>query len=230
MRVLFILPIILLIILGIIFVQLYFLKNSISSYKKYWQARVQKQGNLTLVVLGDSAAQGIGASKPEQGYVGQLASKIELASSKKVRVVNLSVSGAHVQDVIDTQLPQLSKYNADIVIVEVGGNDVANAFSATRFEEQYETLAKALPKETIIANIPYFGGRIRKNSEAIIASAIIAQLAEKHYLTLVDLQGETKKNDSWLNYSIDLFHPNYRGYTIWQNAFWPAVITKITEK
>ncbi|MBA3679499.1 SGNH/GDSL hydrolase family protein [Candidatus Saccharibacteria bacterium] len=230
MRVLFILPIILFIILVVIFVQLYFLKNSISSYKKYWQSRAQEQGNLTLVVLGDSAAQAIGASKPEQGYVGQIASKIERTSSKKVRVVNLSVSGARVKDVIDTQLPLLSKYNPDIVIVEVGGNDVANVFNAKLFEEQYETLAKALPKETIVANIPYFGGRIRKNSEAIIASTIIAQLAEEHNLNLVDLQDETKKNDSWLNYSIDLFHPNNRGYEIWQNAFWPAVVTKITEK
>ena len=51
------------------------------------------------VVLGDSTAQGIGASGHDKGYVGQLHRILEERTGKTWRVLNLSKSGARAADV-----------------------------------------------------------------------------------------------------------------------------------
>ena len=53
-------------------------------------------GVLRYVAIGDSAAQGIGASRPDRSYVGVLADDIHAATGRSVRVINLSISGATV--------------------------------------------------------------------------------------------------------------------------------------
>jgi acyl-CoA thioesterase-1 len=202
-------------------VALWRLKGNIARYAAYWK-QYPASGTFTYVALGDSAAQGLGASKPQLGYVGLLANQIAAATGKTVRIVNLSVSGAKIEDVLTKQLPELKNYKPDLLTVEIGSNDVVR-FNAQTFQTQYDTLAAALPAGTVVSNIPYFGGRIRKNPDAITASQIIGVAATKNKLKLVDLQTETKDHDSLLNYAPDLFHPNDRGYQNWDAAFWQVV-------
>ena len=201
------------------------LKSSVNGYATYWK-NYSSQGTLVYVALGDSAAQGIGASSPNKGYVGLLAQRLADKTDQQVRVVNLSVSGAKIDDVIKTQVPQLKDYQADVITVEIGGNNVVND-DITKFEADYEQLAKLLPKGTFVADIPYYGGRIRKNAQAVVASQAIAGSANRYGLKLVKLQQTTKDRDSLLNYSADLFHPSNRGYRVWTDAFWAAIEPEI---
>lgn len=59
------------------------------------------------VALGDSTAQGLGAPDPRGGYVGQALRQLRRRTAKHRRVLNLSVSGALIRDVVGRQLPQL---------------------------------------------------------------------------------------------------------------------------
>ena len=197
------------------------LKKSVESYAEYWKD-YPKEGELTMVVLGDSAAQSVGASRPERGYVGLLGEKIERKTGKKLGIVNLSVSGATVDDVVNNQVPMLKDYQPDILIVEIGGNDVVH-YKDAAFAKSYQKLAGSLPDDTIIANVGYFGGRIRKNDEAIQANKHIAAASKKYDLPLVDLQTITKERQSIRNYSADLFHPGDTGYQNWADAFWLVI-------
>jgi len=229
MRMLWIVILIIMIFAGFQLVGLYRLKMSVSEYKQYWKNRAQQEGEIVYVALGDSAAQSVGASRAELGYVGLLTSHIEQATNKKVRVVNLSVSGAKVKDVLAEQLPQVKSYKPDIITVEIGGNNVASGFDAQTFKKEYTELAGVLPRGTIVSNIPYFGGRIRNNDQAIEASKIIETLASEHNLDFVDLQTPTKANQSYLNYASDLFHPSDRSYRLWEQEFFKLVEPKITK-
>lgn len=202
-------------------VNLFRLEASIASYATYWK-NLPDSGTFTYVALGDSAAQGIGASKPQLGYVGLLAKQIQQTTGKTVRIVNLSVSGARVADVIAKQLPELKNYKPDLITVEIGAND-ATHYNAQTFQKQYNELAAALPAGTVIANVPYFGGRIRDNAQALNANQYIQQAAAKYNLPLVDLQTETRQTQSIWNYSSDFFHPSNRGYRNWDAAFWKVV-------
>ena len=53
-------------------------------------------GDLVYVALGDSAAQGIGASTSDNGYVGLVADRLRERTGNPVLGVNLSRSGATV--------------------------------------------------------------------------------------------------------------------------------------
>lgn len=198
------------------------LKNSLAAYAGFWRQKAALSGDFMYVALGDSSAQGIGASAPLKGYVGHVAERIEAKTGRTVRVVNLSVSGADVRDVTEKQLPQLKNYKADLITVSIGGNDVARNKLDT-FERDYAALAAALPKGTFVANIPYFDGRIRNNAQAIKASGIIASLGSKHGLKIVDLQTPLREQNSALNYASDLFHPSDRAYRIWADAYWKEI-------
>ena len=209
---------------GLFFIEvagLLHMKASLTSYAHYWRQR-PASGEFVYVALGDSAAQGIGASQPERGYVGLLTRHLEQATGKSVRTVNLSVSGAKVADVIAKQLPELKNYQPDLITVEIGGNDVIH-YDSTAFGRDFTRLAAALPPRAIVSNIPFFGGRIKRNAEVKAANQIITTTAQQHHLRLVDLYGETARNQSLLNNSFDLFHPSDRGYKNWEAAFWKTI-------
>lgn len=140
-----------------------------------------------------------------------------------MHVVNISVSGAKIQDVITKQLPELKNYRPDLVTIDIGANDVAGNYNSQIFQKQYDALAAALPKGTVVGNMPYFGGRIRHNSQAINANQYIAAAAQQHDLRVADLQTITHQRNSILDYAADYFHPSNRGYRNWADAYWQVI-------
>lgn len=206
-------------------ISLLMLKQNVESYKKYWTRQNQKTAkpnSITYIALGDSAAQGLGASKPEKGYVGLIAAQMAKISGESIRVINLSVSGAKIQDVIDAQLPQvkeLSVANA-VITLEIGANEM-RAFDEQSFRAGMDSLMSGMPSQTIVAEVPYFGGgRFRKHEPNVpVANAIINELAGKYNLRVAPLYEITKSRDNLLIYASDLFHPSDRGYRNWYEAF-----------
>jgi acyl-CoA thioesterase-1 len=81
----------------------------LASFARYWLAhndRVLARDDGPLwVVLGDSTAQGLGASSPDGGYVGQVLAELRQETGLPWRVLNLSVSGSLARDVLGAQLP-----------------------------------------------------------------------------------------------------------------------------
>ncbi|HUP26675.1 MAG TPA: SGNH/GDSL hydrolase family protein, partial [Candidatus Limnocylindrales bacterium] len=191
-------------------VRLLMLKHDVSAYKKYWeqQATLPSQSNsLIYVALGDSAAQGIGASKPQNGYVGLLGNALSAQTGRPVRIVNLSVTGATVSDLIHNQLPMLRHMDLppdSVVTVEIGANDMAK-FNEIQFKGHIEQLFSQLPPHTVVADIPYFGGGRVKGREqnALLASDIIAEAAGRYRLRLAPLHTTTKAGDSIGTYGAD---------------------------
>lgn len=195
------------------------LRSSLTTNAEYWRQRSSQPGELTYVALGDSAAQGIGARHPGKGYVGVLADRLATKTGKSIRVVNLSVSGARLRDVIDKQVPQLKDYNPDFITVEAGANDVVK-YDSDKFGAEFQELTGQLPPKTIVANMPYFGGRISRDNEIKSANKIVDAAAAKNDLMVVDLYTYTKEGDTVFNYAADFFHPSNRGYRNWADAFW----------
>lgn len=218
---------IILIVLALLFItaviRLLLLAHSVGTYRAFWQQKAKQGGQFTYVALGDSAAQGIGASQPLNGYVGLIAKRVEAKTGQTVRIVNLSKSGAVVSDVLNHQLPELANYQPNLVTIEIGANDVAK-FDAKKFEQEFNQLADKLPKGTYVSNMPYFSSRPSRRPAAFRASEIIQQVVTKHPdLKFVDLQTITKQRNSIFNYAADLFHPNNRAYKNWADAFWSQI-------
>lgn len=211
-------------------VRLLLLKRSITTHKNYWVAQAQKpteQKRPLYVALGDSAAQGIGASKPEKGYVGLIANELTRVNGEPVHVINLSVSGARIDDLIKDQLPVLQTMNlpaGSVITVEIGANDMV-AFVTEKFRDSMEKLMSQLPANTVISDIPYFGGSWARGREpnVVEANKIMYELASKYGFKLAPLHELTQANDELSTFGADLFHPSDRGYRNWYEAFRRAI-------
>lgn len=193
---------------------------SVGHYREYWQRRATVSGQMVYVALGDSAAQGIGATSPNRGYVGQVAKRLEAQSGKSVQVINLSKTGAKMADYLTEQAPKLQKLHPDIVTIEIGANDIA-VFNAKTFRAQFKQVLTTLPDGTYVANMPLFNSRPKLTPKAKEASVIIEQELQTYpKLHFVNLEKQTSEHQSIFGFAPDFFHPNNLGYKNWTNAFW----------
>lgn len=204
------------------------LADNIPINSKFWRERTKEAGELLYVAIGDSAAQGIGASRPDHGYVGVLARSIRSRTDRTLRVANLGISGATLGLAIESELPKLARLEPDIVTVCIGANDVAN-FDEQRFGREIATLLDAVPSHAIVANLPSFYF-LPGQKKARIANRLLRAAANQRGLTVVDLHSLTHRQGLWgitTQFAGDLFHPNDRGYRVWAAAFEPAVARRL---
>ena len=214
--------IIIVIILGE-FLALGWLASTVSTYKNYWIQKAKQPGEITYLALGDSAAQGIGATSPSRGYVGLIASRLENHANKKVRIVNLSKTGAKVQDYLSEQTPRAKSIKADVVTIEIGANDVS-IFQPDKFRSDFKAVLATLPDGAFVANLPLFNSRPSSTNKAKQASEIIREELKSYpKLHFVDLQKQTSQHQSIFGFAPDLFHPNNLSYKNWADAFWGQI-------
>lgn len=217
-------PIVLMLVLAVIWgAKLGRIARSIGANAEYWAAPRGGPGGLLYVALGDSAAQGIGASSPAHGYVSLLADRLRASTGRPVEIINLSSSGARIRDVLDTQLPALDGLarTPDVVTVAIGGNDV-RAYDRATFADETERLTAALSAGAYVADAPYFmHGRWERN--AAQAARLLRDAADAHDLRSVALHAALRLQ-GWkamlTQFAADWFHPNDRGHRVWADAFW----------
>lgn len=208
------------------------LTNNIPLNSKWWKDYRKREGELLYVAIGDSTAQGIGASTPGRSYVGQLARHIREATGTTVRVANLGVSGSTIRGAYIDQLPKLRKLSPDIVTVSIGANNMAD-FDPERFENDLKRLFEGLPKHSIVADLPSFYF-LPAEKKVVLANKIVHRLARDAGFPVVPLYARTRRQGLWgvsTQFAGDLFHPNDRGYKVWASAFIPtidAVIPSLT--
>ena len=204
--------------------RLWQLRQDVAAFASYWSVPRGQPGGIVYVAMGDSTAQGIGASEPDRGYVGLVAERLREATGRSVQVVNLSRSGARVPDVVTEQLPRLAGLNADLVTVAVGGNDVVR-YDEGRFRASVDALVAALPANAVVADVPWFmhGGTGRKSGEA---ADYLARAARARDLPVAQLH-RAMRDRGWsgmvTDFAPDWFHPNDRGHRVWADAFWRAI-------
>ena len=199
---------------------------SVNARAEYWSQPRGEPGGLLYVALGDSAAQGIGASSPDKGYVGVIAQRLRESTGQPVQVINLSRSGARIDDVLARQLPALEALarGPDLITVAIGGNDV-RAYDRQTFQEQAAQLTAALPAGAYLADAPYFmHGRWERDAQQ--AGETLRAGAVERGLRPVALH-EALRAQGWqamlTQFAADWFHPNDRGHQVWADAFWQAI-------
>lgn len=188
--------------------------NQVAPYAELWDKANAAAASATgplWVVLGDSAAQGVGAPSYDQGWVGQLRARLP----GEWRVFNWSRSGARVQDVLDDQLPRLASLDAqpELITVAIGANDVYKT-PLDQLISRLRRLMAELPPGAIIATIPQ-GLRPKK---AMAANAVIRAEAPVRGLRVADVWART--GPPWRGkFADDNFHPASLGYADWAAAF-----------
>jgi len=200
-------------------VALLWLAFSVNRYHDFWAAKANETGEITYLALGDSAAQGIGATNPMKGYVGLIANNIEGKSGKSVRIVNISKTGAKFDDYLKEQAPVIATLKPNIITIQIGANDI-KLFNADEYRAKFKEVLKTLPDGTFVSNMPLFNSRPGSTAGGKQGSEIIQEeLRNYPNLHFVDLQQETAEHQSVFGFAPDLFHPNNISYKNWANAF-----------
>ncbi len=177
------------------------------------------------VAIGDSMTQGIGASAPEHGWVGQLGGHLA-AAGRAHRVVNLSVTGARVQDAVDHQLPALRDLVAmgqvpDLVTVVIGSNDVVSPRLRAGLTGRFTELLDGLPAGAVVANLP------NPHREARRVEGLLRQREQDGRLVVADMRAHGPR--SWRGkLAADRFHPNDAGYAAMAHVFDLALGLEVT--
>jgi lysophospholipase L1-like esterase len=192
-----------------------------SEYRQYWEEsneRARRADGPLWVAVGDSTAQGIGASAPDRGYVGQLLVRLRDEQRRPWRVVNLSATGARVADVVREQVPRINEVGEpELITCAAGANDVIR-LGFRRVAEALRELIRALPPNAVLATIPQglLPGRTRELNQIIRADAPAAGLR------IADAWAHT--GPPWRGkYAADEFHPNDTGYGEWCGSFAEAI-------
>jgi len=187
------------------------------------------------VVLGDSTAQGLGATSPMHGYVGQALETLNSQSDRPWRVLNLSRAGAQAAHVLNDQLPLLEALGTEPALVTcgIGSNDILGTVPKT-FHSNLRQLIRRLPSSSVVMDLllpdrfwaigglcsPYVAG---------INRTIHATAAERG-LPVAELSRYVRP--PWRGkLAPDLFHPNNHGYRYQSNALLaalPATLSRTT--
>lgn len=210
------------------------LARSVKPTTSYWHnlsAQPTAAGDFVYVALGDSAAQGIGASQHSLGYVGLIAAGLTRTTGRNVHIINLSVTGARAADVVREQLPRLKLLHPDLVTMEIGANDAVHGTPNPDFERDFAAILDAMPASvSVVSDLPSFGSaRVHQRVE-VWNGYIQRQLAQRS-IKLAHLNDTTRPGEHRLDtYAADFFHPSDKGYRNWYEAFWPEINSILTKK
>lgn len=177
------------------------------------------------VALGDSTAQGLGAPGPHGGYVGQALQQLRRNTGQPWRVLNLSVSGALIRDVLAEQLPHLPAA-PDLVTCGIGANDILYSAPAKLFGDLRALLAK-VPDGTVMLDLPLLAGFwwiVGRMSVPYITriNRVIREVAGERDLPVAEVSAHF--TPPWTGkFSCDSFHPSQDGYRDWTRALLTAI-------
>ena len=177
-----------------------------------------------VLFLGDSSAAGTGASEPKYSTAGRHGAKYPNSD-----ITNVGVNGARLGDV-KNQLARVSGQKFDLVIAQVGGNDILHFTTLTRVESGLNALVAELKNysDKIIlihggnmgASPAFpFGTRALYSWRTRQVREIYLKAEKDEAVRYVDLYTSLKDFPQTRNgrptSAADGFHPSDEGYAIW---------------
>jgi lysophospholipase L1-like esterase len=195
---------------------------------------------LRLVLLGDSAAIGVGVEWLSETVGGQLARLLAEGSpetgERHVLLSSVGVAGSRSADLATQVARALLGDRPDVAVVLIGAHD---ATSLRRPEEAAELLGRAVRRlresgvRVVVGTCPDLGalraiapplrqvaGMLGRRMAKAQARAV--QAAGGAVVDLADETGAVFRADAG-TFCYDGFHPSADGYRVWAHALYPAV-------
>jgi lysophospholipase L1-like esterase len=209
------------------------------AFASYWRAHNERvlrhcetgrEPGPLWVALGDSTAQGLGAPGPQGGYVGQALQQLRRKTGEHWRVLNLSVSGALIRDVLADQLPQMPAA-PELVTCGIGANDILYSAPGKLFADMRSLLGK-VPDRTVMLDLPLPAGFwwiVGHMSVPYITriNRVIREVAGERDLPVAEVSAHFTA--PWTGkFSRDSFHPSQDGYRDWTRALLTALPAAVT--
>ena len=205
----------------------------------------QPKKTIRYISLGDSYTIGTGA-KEEEAWPVLLTKHLNDKKIAMELVANPSRNGYSTQNLIDLELPEFDKSNADFVTVLIGVNDWVRGVDIKTYAKNLDFILNHLQeklsnkKNILLVTIPDFGvtpegssySRGRDISKGITEfNNIIKAEAKKRSLLCVDIFPISKKmKDDVTLVAADGLHPSAKEYAEWEKIILPEAIKLLAGK
>ena len=193
---------------------------------------------LTVVLLGDSTAKGMGADQASQTIGATIANGVAAFSGRPVQLTNVAVIGAestHLGEQLECALQQVPA--PDVAIILVGANDVTHRIDkavAVRHLEMTVRRLRDVGTEVVVGTCPDLGAiepvpqplrlLARRWSRDLAAAQTVAVVeAGGRAVSVGDLLGDAFSSEPHVMFSADRFHPSPAGYARVAAALLPSV-------
>ncbi|GGV14824.1 lipase [Actinomadura cremea] len=191
---------------------------------------------LSLVVLGDSTAAGLGVHAPRETPAAVLAGGLAAMAGRPVRLTNVARPGAR-SAALGGQVERALEVRPDVAVIMVGANDVTSRVPAA---ESVRHLAEAVARlraegaEVVAGTCPDLGSVkplmqplrwiARRASRQLAAAQTIAVVERGgRSVSIGDLLGREFAADPHAMFSADRYHPSARGYAAAAAALLPSL-------
>jgi lysophospholipase L1-like esterase len=186
-----------------------------------------------LLVLGDSVAVGVGATRPEESLAGLLAHGMGATYTE-----NNAVSGAQVSD-LPGQMAKIKLAHYNTILIQIGGNDIIRFHNVEAVSAQLATILDSLTKRadrvllmsagdvgttTIFPSIlkPFY------TRLTLAYHAAFTKVATDHHVTYINLYTPPEK-DPFIKspttyFAADGLHLTSAGYALWYKRLEETVI------
>ena len=126
-----------------------------------WSGSVPGDNPLSLLVLGDSTAAGVGAETQDDALPGNLARELSAHSGRGIQWRAMGENGATARDLIERYLEAATAQSFDVIFLTIGANDALGIRSRGAFSRDIRTLLERLraasPEAIIlVSSLPAF--------------------------------------------------------------------------
>ncbi|MGH8868812.1 MAG: SGNH/GDSL hydrolase family protein [Actinomycetes bacterium] len=180
---------------------------------------------LSLAMLGDSSAAGLGVDDPHRTPGVRLAAGLGEATGRPVRLTSVAVVGARSDD-LDAQVTRALVARPDVAVVMIGANDVTHRVrpsTSVRYLDHAVRRLRAAGAQVVVGTCPDLGTvepiaqplRLvaRRWSRQLAAAQTIAVVeAGGRSVSLGDVLGPEFAAEPRLMFGPDRFHPSADGY------------------
>lgn len=190
---------------------------------------------LRVTWLGDSTAAGVGASRPGTTLPRVVADALVTALGRPVQLTVLAMTGDRVEDVLHRQVGRVPP-GIDLVVVDVGSNDVTHLTSVRDFRRRYRDVLDRIPHRAtvVLLGVPDMGAvtrfaqplRVIAGWRGRILDTEVAHWARDRRLGYVDIAGKTGpsfRRHPGRYLAADHYHPSDGGYRLWADAAIPVI-------
>lgn len=193
-----------------------------------WNAEALAAEGPLWVALGDSSSQGLGAVDPNDGWVVRMADRLREKTGEPWRVINLSITGGQLGDVIEHQLPRyeslLPVTDVELVTHLAGANDLNAPITWPFTMDRIDEIIARLPADAVV-------GRVGVSSllNSVMGRRINAKLdaasIEKPFHLFWPWAWPSRDG-----LAPDRFHPNPIGYGYMLDLIWEPIAASLSSR
>ncbi len=191
------------------------------------------------LALGDSYTIGTGASSPASSWPAIIAARLAEQTGKQVELTNPAVNGFTTLDLIDDELPQVSRLRPDLVTVLIGVNDLVRERSAEDYRASLvkiygeiekekapdgHVFAISIPNWSVVPAAREFGDPEQIRGLTDTFNDVAREEASARGFGWIDITAASLSGlgtPGWI--ASDGLHPGDRQYAAWAEVIWHSV-------